>query len=141
MSLTRARSRVVSRVRAEGKFLWAGSDKLWIRGVAYGAFPPNSRGYQYPESPDVAKDFAQMREAGINTVLVYTIPSLSLLDQAEEHGIGVIVTIQWMEYMCFLQDRRTQRQIREQIRAGVASCERHPAVLMYSVGKEIPPDI
>src|SRR5262245_30594233 len=82
-----------------------------------------------------------MREACINTILVYTVPPLSLLDQAEEHGIGVIVTIQWMEYMCFLQDRRTQREIREQIRTGVARCRRHPAVLMYSVGKEIPPDI
>src|SRR5262252_3928429 len=108
MSLTRA----ASRVRPEGKFLWAGDEKLWVKGVAYGAFPPNSQGYQYPESPDVAKDFSQMREAGINTILVYTVPPLSLLDQAEEHGIGVIVTIQWMEYMCFLQDRRTQREIR-----------------------------
>jgi O-antigen biosynthesis protein len=141
MLLTRARGSEAGRVRAEGKFLWAANEKLWVRGVAYGAFPPNSQGYQYPESPDVAKDFAQMREAGINTILVYTVPPLSLLDQAEEHGIRVIVTIQWMEYTCFLQDRRTQREIREQIRLGVAGCEQHPAVLMYSVGKEIPPDI
>src|SRR5262245_50053404 len=141
MLLTRARCFGAGRVRAEGKFLRVRDQKLWIRGAAYGAFPPNSQGYQYPDSPDVAKDFAQMREAGINTVLVYTVPPLSLLDQAEEHGIGVIVTIQWMEHMCFLQDRRTRREIREQIRKGVARCERHPAVLMYSVGKEIPPDI
>jgi GT2 family glycosyltransferase len=138
---TRARSIEAGRVRAEGKFLWMGDEKLWVRGVAYGAFPPNSQGHQYPELPDVAKDFSQMREAGVNAILVYTVPPISLLDQAQEHGIGVIVTIQWMEYMCFLQDRRTQREIRAQIRRGVAGCERHPAVLMYSVGKEIPPDI
>src|SRR6516162_9849147 len=96
---TRARSIEAGRVRAEGKFLWMGDEKLWVRGVAYGAFPPNSQGHQYPELPDVAKDFSQMREAGVNAILVYTVPPISLLDQAQEHGIGVIVTIQWMEYM------------------------------------------
>jgi cellulose synthase/poly-beta-1,6-N-acetylglucosamine synthase-like glycosyltransferase len=53
----------------------------------------------------------------------------------------VIVTVPWMEYVCFLQDRQTKQTIRHQVRQAVASCQRHPAVLMYCVGKEIPPPI
>jgi GT2 family glycosyltransferase len=126
------------RPRAEGKFLYVGGEKFWVRGATYGAFAPNSEGHQFPESPDVAKDFAMMREAGINAILTYTVPPISLLDQAQEHGIRAIVTIPWMEYACFLEERSTRRQVREEVRRGVAACERHPAVLMYCVGKEIP---
>ena len=51
MLRTGARGSDASRVRVEGKFLWSSDEKVLIRGVAYGAFPPNSRGYQYPEVP------------------------------------------------------------------------------------------
>jgi glycosyltransferase involved in cell wall biosynthesis len=131
----------IGRPRIEGKFLYLGPEKFFIRGVAYGAFPPNSHGDQFPEPPDVAKDMALMREAGINAILAYTVPPPSLLDQAQAHGIRAIVTIPWMEYVCFLEEREFRREIRRQVKEGIASCRRHPAVLMYCVGKEIPPSI
>src|SRR5712692_125986 len=68
------------RPRVHGKFLYVGNKKFFIKGTTYGAFPPNREGYQFPERPEVAKDFALMREGGINTILTYTIPPLSLLD-------------------------------------------------------------
>lgn len=129
------------RPRVEGKFLYLGDQKFFTRGVAYGAFPPNLEGHQFPDPPEVAKDLALMQEAGINAILTYTVPPLSLLDQAWEHGIMVIVTIPWMEYVCFLEQPGFKREIKRQVREGVASCRRHPAVLMYCVGKEIPPAI
>ncbi|HZO30392.1 MAG TPA: glycosyltransferase [Chloroflexota bacterium] len=129
------------RPRVEGKFLFLGEDKFFVRGVTYGAFAPNSRGDQFPEPPQVARDFALMREAGLNSFLTYTVPPVSLLDQAEEYGLRAIVTVPWMEYACFLEDADTRRQIRREVRQGVASCRQHPAVLMYCVGKEIPPPI
>ena len=129
------------RPRVEGKFLYLGNEKFFIRGVTYGAFPPNAQGHQFPESPAVAKDFALMRDAGINAILTYTVPPISLLDQAQEHGLRVIVTTPWMEYACFLEDRRARQEARAHVRQGVAACRRHPAVLMYCVGKEIPPPI
>src|SRR5215472_6404741 len=142
MSFTRHSTHSNSpRPRVEGKFLHVGEEKFWVKGVTYGAFPPNRQGHQFPESPDVAKDFGLMREAGINAVLTYTVPPLSLLDQAEEHDIRVIVNTPWMEYACFLEGRRSQREVREDVRRGVAACQRHPAVLMYGVAKEIPPAI
>jgi GT2 family glycosyltransferase len=129
------------RPRTLGKFLYVSDEKFFVRGATYGAFPPNSQGHQFPEPAEVAQDFRRMREAGLNTILTYTVPPLSLLDQAQEHGIRAIVTIPWMEYACFLEQRSTRREIRETVRTGVASCQRHPAVLMYCVGKEIPPAI
>src|SRR5215472_9680929 len=142
MSFTRHSTHSNSpRPRVEGKFLHVGEEKFWVKGVTYGAFPPNRQGHQFPESPDVAKDFGLMREAGINAVLTYTVPPLSLLDQAEEHDIRVIVNTPWMEYACFLEGRRSQREVREDVRRGIAACQRHPAVLMYGVAKEIPPAI
>jgi GT2 family glycosyltransferase len=129
------------RPRAKGKFLYLGHEKFFVRGVTYGAFAPNSEGYQFPEAPDVAKDFALMREAGINAILTYTVPPLALLDQAQEHKLRVIVNTPWMEYACFLEDRRSRQEARAHVRQGVAACKRHPSVLMYGVGKEIPPPI
>jgi GT2 family glycosyltransferase len=82
-----------------------------------------------------------MRGAGINAILTYTVPPVSLLDQAQEHGIRVIVAIPWMEYVCFLDERITRDQIRREVRQAVAACREHPAVLMYCVGKEIPSDV
>ncbi len=129
------------RPRVHGKFLYVGNKKFFIKGTTYGAFPPNREGYQFPERPEVAKDFALMREAGINTILTYTIPPLSLLDEAQKQGIRVIVNIPWMEYACFLESSQTRREIRQQVRDGVASCGRHPAAMIFCVAKEIPPAI
>lgn len=131
----------LQRPRADGKFLYLGDEKFFIRGVTYGAFPPNSRGDQFPEPFQVKKDFALMERAGINTVLTYTVPPLSLLDQAAEYGIKIIINIPWMGYVCFLEKPRFGKEVREEVRKGVASCKRHPAVLMYCVAKELPPQI
>ena len=84
-----------ARPKVEGKFLTLGHEKFFVRGVTYGAFPPNRLGHQFPEPVQVARDFTLMRRAGINTILTYTVPPISLLDKAQEHGIRVIVTVPW----------------------------------------------
>ena len=129
------------RPQVKGKFIFLGGEKFYVRGVTYGAFPPNSEGHQFPEPAAVAQDFALMRAAGINTILTYTVPQISLLDQAQDFGIRVIVVVPWMEYVCFLENSRIRREIMREVKEGVASCQRHPAVLMYCCGKEIPPPI
>ena len=129
------------RPRVHGKFLYTGDEKFFIKGATYGAFPPNDGGHQFPSGAEVQKDFALMRQAGINTILTYTVPPFSLLEQAREHGIRVIINIPWMEYVCFLESSKTRREIRQAVRDGVASCKQHPAALIYCVGKEIPPAI
>lgn len=118
-----------------------GAEKYFVKGVTYGSFPPHDEGHQFPPRSEVARDLLLMRSAGINTVLTYTVPPVWLLDEAEAHGIRVIVNVPWMDHVCFLGDRATRRRIRMQVRDGVQSCRRHPAVLMFCVGKEIPPAI
>jgi GT2 family glycosyltransferase len=129
------------RPKALGKFLFLGNEKFFVKGVTYGAFPPNSRGHQFPETAQVRKDFQLMRQAGINAILTYTVPDLSLLDEAQEHGIRVIVNIPWMGHVCFLEGRRNRNEIKKQVRDAVRSLQQHPAILMHCVAKELPPHI
>src|SRR6266487_885641 len=124
-----------------GKFLHLGDEKFFVRGTTYGSFPPNGQGCQFPEASVAKRDFGLMKEAGINTILTYTVPPLDLLDEAHERGIRAIVTVPWMEYICFLEQPGFRQQVRREVQEGVASCRQHPAVLMYCVGKEIPGDI
>ena len=131
----------MQRPKVDGKFLVVGVEKFFVKGVTYGSFPPNAMGDQFPETDVVARDFALMRKGLINTILTYTVPPITLLDQAEQCGLRVIVVVPWMEYVCFLEEKAVREQVIRKVRDGVASCRRHPAVLMYCVGKEIPPDI
>jgi glycosyltransferase involved in cell wall biosynthesis len=139
-----ARKRSPARLRrpkALGKFLFLDREKFFVKGVTYGAFAPNSQGHQFPEGPQVEEDFQLMREAGINSILTYTVPDISLLDQAQEHGLRVIVNIPWMGHVCFLEEKDYREKVRRQVRDAVRSLRRHPAVLMHCVAKELPPQI
>ncbi len=129
-----------SRVRAAAKFFYDDAKKFWIRGVTYGTFEPHE-GSDYPPQGHVALDFAMMREAGVNTVRVYTAPPTYLLDEAARHGLRVIVGLAWMQHVCFLDDAGLSRQIREQVERDVKTCAGHPAVLAFAIGNEIPQQI
>src|SRR4029434_10270724 len=75
------------------------------------------------------------------SLLTYTVPPLWLLDLAHEHQLRVIINVPWMGHVCFLEQASTRRDARVAVQKGVASCRGHPAVLMYTVGKELPPQI
>src|SRR5258706_11085412 len=77
----------LARVRTAGKFLYAGSEKFWVKGVTYGAFKPDDAKREYTDEAKIARDFAMMAESGINTVRIpHTVPPRALLDIAERHG-------------------------------------------------------
>ena len=130
-----------ARPHVRGKFLFAGEDKLCVQGATYGTFRPNRSGELYPEPTVVARDFADMAKSGLNALRTYTLPPPWLLDAAAEHGLRLMVGIAWEQHVDFLEQRRRARSIEERIRAGVASCAGHPAVLGYVVGNEIPSQI
>ena len=69
-------------IQVRGKFFFAGETKFFVKGVTYGPFGPGSHGAQFPERDMVERDFALMRELGVNTVRVFTVPPLWLLDLA-----------------------------------------------------------
>lgn len=128
-------------VRVSGKFFFAGERKHFVKGVTYGPFPTGSHGALFPEPATVDLDFALMGEAGINTVRVFTVPPLWLLDAAQAEGLRVLVGLPWPQHVTFLDSRAIQADIRDAVVAGVRACCRHPAVFAYLVGNEIPPDM
>jgi glycosyltransferase involved in cell wall biosynthesis len=128
-------------VRVQGKFFFVGNNKHFIKGVTYGPFPTGSHGAQFPEYAVVETDFALMAEAGINTVRVFTVPPIWLLDVADQAGLKLLVGLPWSQHIAFLDNAATQDQIREMVVAGVRQCHRHPAIFAYLIGNEIPPDI
>jgi len=131
---------VYGHARARGKFLFAGDEKLYIRGVTYGTFRPGDSGSEF--NPITAEaDFVEMSANGINAVRTYSVPPRWLLDLAWEHGLRVMAGIPWEQHVAFLDDRGRVRSIEERVRAAVRSCAGHPAVLCYAIGNEIPGSI
>ncbi|HEV2763434.1 MAG TPA: glycosyltransferase [Pyrinomonadaceae bacterium] len=129
------------RPRAEGKFLFVGDEKLYVRGVTYGTFAPQADGTQYGSPELVARDFAAMREAGVNAVRTYTVPPRWLLDLAARNELYVMVGLPWEQHVTFLDGKKSARDIERRVREAVRECAGHPAVLCYTVGNEIPAPI
>jgi glycosyltransferase involved in cell wall biosynthesis len=125
-------------VRIDGKFLGVGSQRLVVRGVTYGTFAPGPGGQPFPSPERVTLDFETMNAHGINAVRLYTPPPRWLLDVAAAAGLWVMVGLPWEQHVAFLEGRRRSASILAQVRAGVAACAGHPAILCYAVGNEIP---
>ena len=122
-----------------GKFLFAGHDKVYARGVTYGAFRPDADGNEYHDLEIIERDFAQMVASGINTVRIpHTMPPRSLLDAAARHGLWVMVGLSAEQYLGFVIDKRRDVDPQRVLRERVRRCAGHPALLCYSLGNEIP---
>ena len=132
------RSEVTDRVLPRGKFFHLGGERFLIKGVTYGTFGPDAQGHQFPPIERIAADFASMSEYGINTVRVYTVPSLALLDEAGRRGLRVMVGIPWAQHIAFLDDIAVRDSVRRDVLSTVRTLADHPAVLMFALGNEIP---
>ncbi len=130
-----------SRPVARGKFLYVDGRKFFLRGVTYGPFRPDAEGCEYKTPSIVARDFAAMAAAGVNTVRTYTAVPTWLLDCAAEHGLKVLVGIAWAQHIAFLDSREISRGIESTVRETVRNAAGHPAVLGFTIGNEIPAPI
>ena len=130
-----------ARVRVDGRRFRRGRSPFVVQGVTYGPFACNSRGLQLPESERLREDFEGMANAGINAARVYHVPPHELLDVADEFGVGVLVDVPWRKHLCFLDSIQAQREAREAVQQAADHCREHSAVLAYSIGNEIPPDV
>jgi GT2 family glycosyltransferase len=129
------------RVTSGGKFLWAGREKLYIRGITYGTFRPSTDAAAFPSPRVVEQDFSQMFANGVNAVRTYTAPPRWLLEIAHECNLRVLVGLQGERHYTFLHDKKIVREIRNQVRSRARSCASHPAVLGYLIANEIPASI
>ncbi len=129
------------RPHVQGKFIFVGNEKLYIRGVSYGGFRPDANGIEYPSLVIIEHDFALMAAHGINAVRVYTTPPRSLLDLAQKHNLKVMVGLTAEQFVGYLIDKKNAPDIDKAVRARVRACAGHPAVLCYVIGNEIPASI
>jgi GT2 family glycosyltransferase len=128
----------VSRTGSAGKFLERGGEKLYVRGFTYGTFAPDADGQEFNDRAKVERDFHLMALRGANALRTYTVPPRWLLDCAWRHGLTVMVGIPWEQHVTFLDDRSRADSIVERVREAVRACARHPAVLCFAIGNEIP---
>ncbi|HLP78913.1 MAG TPA: glycosyltransferase [Candidatus Paceibacterota bacterium] len=128
------------RVVVDGKFFRLGEKKFFVKGVAYGPFPPNAQGQPFPSPEQTALDFDQIAELGANVIRVYYIPPRWLLDLAQARGLKIFIDIPWSRHLCFDSVERRE-EARETVRQSVCANVGHPAVFAYSVANEIPADI
>ncbi|HVG40396.1 MAG TPA: glycosyltransferase, partial [Chitinophagaceae bacterium] len=129
------------RLHVKGKFLYLGKDKFFIKGVTYGTFAPQANGFQFPAETVVEEDFALMAAHGFNSVRTYTVPPKYLLNLAQKYKLKVMVGLPWEQHITFLDKKETRKDIIKRVREGVASCQKHPAILCYTIGNEIPAPI
>ena len=132
---------VDTRPSVRGKFLWAGGEKLLVRGVTYGTFRPDAVGDEYPPQATVERDFAAMAAQGLNTVRTYTAPPPRVLDAAGRHGLWLLAGLGAERLVGHVNDRGGEALVADSIRRQVAACSGAPAILGYAVGNEIPASI
>src|SRR5215467_15617342 len=111
--------RIIQRPRVEGKFLFVGTEKFWVRGVSYGTFQVDDNGQERLVPEVVDRDFGSMAENGFNVVRVHTCPPRWLLDLAMKHGLRVMVGLNWGERMSFIDEQNRTKEIEDSIRRWV----------------------
>ncbi|MEQ1854777.1 MAG: glycosyltransferase, partial [Chthoniobacteraceae bacterium] len=123
----------------DGKFLRVDGKRFPVKGVTYGTFAQNSKGEPFPEISQLRDDFARMREAGINTVRLYTPPSERIADAAAAAGLYLIPDICWGPRTCEWDYPAWWEAAVKGTREQARRLGQHPAMLMLSIGNEIPP--
>lgn len=123
----------------DGRFLNVNGQRFWVKGVTYGTFRPNEDGEPYPKRARVKDDFARMREAGVNTVRLYTPPADWLADAAAEAGLFIVSDICWGPRRCDFDDPGRLQFLYDWTREHSRRLADHPAMLLFSIGNEIPP--
>ena len=116
----------------DGKFLRLNGERFWIKGVTYGSFALNDEGEPFPPFPQLLDDFACMREAGINTVRIYTPPSDRIADAAADAGLLLVPDICWGPRTCELQYPEAVRVMRKWVRGHCRRLADHPRSLWQS---------
>lgn len=124
-----------------GKHLMQGGEPFYIRGVTYGTFAPDEKGFQFPARARVAEDFRAIRLSGFNSVRTYTVPPDWVFELASACQLKLLVGLTWEQHVTFLDDRSLARDIRNRLRAQVEMCQGHPGILGFTLGNEIPASI
>ncbi|UCG25797.1 MAG: glycosyltransferase, partial [Chloroflexota bacterium] len=129
------------RPRVDGKFLYSGDKKLYIRGVTYGPFRPDEAGNVYHRPDMVEQDFAQMASHNINAIRTYHVPPDWMMDAAQRHGLYVMVGLPWESHVAFFDYKQGKGEIEQRVLTSVRACGDHPALLCFTIANEVPASI
>lgn len=127
------------RPRVDRKFLAVNGARFWIKAVTYGTFKENAQGEPFPPFEKVCDDFQKMRDAGVNSVRLYSAPPDRVADAAARLGLYLIPDIIWGPRRCELDDPARVHYIFNWVSDHARRLAQHPAILMFSIGNEIPP--
>jgi len=122
------------RWRTDGKFFRSGSSRVGLRSVTYGPFPGG-----WPESFDA--DFQRIAAAGFNSLRLFEMPDLRLLDAAARHGLRVFGGLKWGQNADFFRRPALLSAARVALARALGETSAHPALAGVYVGNEIPADL
>ena len=129
------------RPHVKGKFLYCAEHKFYAKGVTYGTFKPDDKGFNFPELHIIERDFLMMAMHGINCIRTYSVPPTYLLDVASNYNLKVMVGLPWEQHITFLDSSTRKQEIINNVQKSVAACNNHSAILCYTIGNEIPAPI
>ena len=132
-------SRKFSRPSVHGRFLLVDGRRFWVKGVTYGSFAANAEGEPFPSRSQVKEDFARIRELGANTIRLYNSPPDWLADAAADTGLFLFPDICWGPRRCDFDQPERLHYLYETVREQSRRLANHPAILLFSLGNEIPP--
>ncbi len=127
----------MERLQVDGKFFQSGARRVFLKMVTYGPFPES-------RPVELGDDLGEMRKiaaAGFNAVRVYEMPSLRLLDAAEECGLWVFGGLCWEWGHDFIAQSSRFSAARLKLDDGLVTVGGHPAFAGVFVANEIPGDM
>ena len=128
-------------VSTDGKFFSLDGSRWYVAGLTYGPFGPGGPGGRLPPRQTVLSDLTHMRQIGANSLRLYDLPPVWLLDEAAARGLKVFIDVPWEKHRCFFEDYTAQRDALRSVAAAAADFGNHAATFALSVGNEIPKDI
>jgi len=121
-------------LKADGKFFRRGSERLWLRTVTYGPFPPE-------KTPKIHEDLSCIKAAKFNSIRLFSLPEKALLDAAQAHGLLVFAGLNWRQFEDFISQPKLLSSARVHLCEWLKQHGNHPALAAIYVGNEIPSDM
>ncbi|MDP7654670.1 MAG: hypothetical protein QF706_01295, partial [Roseibacillus sp.] len=122
------------RLRVDGRFLALGDDRIFLKGVTFGPFPPDAE-------LDPVIEFPRLAECGFNAIRLYTGADQRLLDCAHENGLLVLLGLPWEWNRDFLAEPRLRTEGELRLLEFLQEHGSHPALGALLVANEIPSDL
>ncbi len=122
------------RLRVDGRFLALGDERIFLKGVTFGPFPPDA-------ALDPAVEFPRIAACGFNAIRVYTGADQHLLDSAHENGLLVLLGLPWDWNRDLLAEPRLRTEGTLRLLEFLRVHGSHPALGALLVANEIPSDL